>query len=333
MISRLHGILTIGIGAVILAAGVCAQTSDDQEPANRKTPETVIVTGQKSAQDVDTIVSQFIDVHAAKNRKTGQYMREARPICPVTLGLPPAFNAFVTARVRAVAVQVGAKTADPATCVPNVEILFTSEPEAVVKSLAQRTNGVILGTHYVHEAQRLMTITHPIQGWYVTGSRYDESSIAPVSTVDRQGNSKPADDKQPAVDDAYWNAPERTLLGSKIPMRRVSAIANVLIVADATKVAGEEIGPIADYIAMLSLSQPNSLDACNAFPSILDLMASGCDGHAKPKALTGSDMAYLKGLYADDLGAVNVSTQKDNIASGMKGNLGDQRPSKPAPLP
>ena len=30
-----------------------------------------------------------------------------------------------------------------------------------------------------------------------------------------------------------------------------------------------------------------------------------------------------KGLYTADLSTVNVSTQKDNIASGMKGNLGD----------
>jgi hypothetical protein len=88
-------------------------------------------------------------------------------------------------------------------------------------------------------------------------------------------------------------------------------------------IAGQEIGPIADYIAMLSLSQPNSLDECNDLPGILDLMASGCDARPKPVALTESDVAYLKGLYAADLGAVNVSTQKDNIASGMKGNLGD----------
>jgi hypothetical protein len=311
------GILSAGF---LLAPGAFAQSSAQ---SNQKPPETVVVTGQRSAQDVDTIVSQFIDVHAAKNRKTGQYMRDVRPICPVTLGMPPAFNAFVTARVRAVAIQVGAKTGDAGTCTPNVEILFTDEPEAVVKSLAARTNGVILGMHFVHETPRLMMITHPIQGWYVTGSRYDENSIEPVSTVDRQGNSKPADDKKPAVDDAYYNAPERTLLGSKIPMRRLSAIANVLIVADTKKVAGQEIGPIADYITMLSLSQPSSLDECNEFPSILDLMASGCDTRAKPTALTDGDMAYLKGLYAADLGATSVSVQKDNIASGMKGNLGD----------
>ena len=37
--------------------------------------------------------------------------------------------------------------------------------------------------------------------------------------------------------------------------------------------------------------------------------------------VTGSDMAYLKGLYAADLGATSVSVQKDNIATGMKGEL------------
>jgi len=106
-------------------------------------------------------------------------------------------------------------------------------------------------------------------------------------------------------------------------MRRISAIANALVVADLKKVGGLEIGPIADYITMLVLTEPRSLDDCNAFPSILDLMASDCQGRTKPVALTESDWAYLKGLYAADLGARTVSEQKDNIASGMKGNLGD----------
>ena len=318
-------VVTRLLGASILSAGVFLTTGALAQSAthtDQKPPDTVVVTGQRSAQDVDTVVSQFIDVHAAKNRKTGQYMRDVRPICPVTLGMPPAFNAFVTARVRGVAAQVGAKMGIAGTCVPNVEILFTDEPEATVQALAKRTNGVILGMHFIHEAPRLMMITHPIQGWYITGTRYDENAIEPVSSVDRNGNSTPGDDRKPAVDDAYYNAPERTLLGSKIPMRRLSAIANVLIVADTKKVAGQEIGPIADYIAMLSLSQPNSLDECNAFPSILDLMASGCDARAKPAALTDSDMAYLKGLYAADLSATSVSVQKDNIATGMKSEMG-----------
>lgn len=318
MVSRLAAAIVV----VLSAASALAQTPASPTPP--KSPETVVVTGQKLPEQLDTIVSQFIDLHAAKNRKTGQYMRDdVWPLCPITLGMPPAFDAFVTARVRAVAEKVGAKTDKKDACTPNVEILFTDDPEGVVRMLAERTRGAILGVHYVHEAKLLTRVTHPIQGWYVTATRYDENSIEPVSGIDRQGNTTPLDvKKNPTLDDAYFNAPEAKPLGSNIPMRRISAIANALVVADLTKVGGQEIGPIADYITMLVLSEPSSLDACNAFLSILDLMASDCQGRAKPTALTDSDWAYLKGLYAADLGARTVSEQKDNIATGMKGEMG-----------
>jgi len=312
---------------IVLAASAFAQTSP-------KPPETVVVTGQRvDDKTLNSIVSQFIDVHAARNRKTGQYMRDAAgPICPITEGLPPAFNAFVTARVLKVAHDVGAPTDAGGTCKPNVEILFTDQPQAVVDALAKRTNGAILGMHFVHESSELTLVKHPIQGWYVTGSRYAENAIEPVLSVSADGRTtKPGDDKSLGVDDAYRNAPERVFLGSKIPMRRVSTIVNALIIVDTSKLAGHEIGPVSDYIAMLALSQPASLDACNAFPSILDLMSDDCGAREKPQALTDSDIAYLKGLYTADLSAVNVSTQKDSIAGGMKDNLGD--PPKPAPRP
>lgn len=313
---------------VFLAGSAFAQTS--QKPS-----ETVVVTGQKPVDDatLNAVVSQFIDVHAAKNRKTGQYMRDAAgPVCPITEGLPPAFNAFVTARVLKVAHDVGAPTDKSGTCKPNVEILFTDQPQVVVDALAKRTGGAILGMHFIHESSRLMLVTHPIQGWYVTGSRYAENAIEPVLAVSADGRTtKPGDDKSLGVDDAYHNAPERVFLGSKIPMRRVSTIVNALIIVDTSKLAGHEIGPVSDYVTMLALSQPASLDACNAFPSILDLMSDDCGAREKPQALTEGDIAYLKGLYTADLGAVNVSTQKENIAGGMKGNLDD--PSKPAPRP
>ena len=110
--------------------------------------------------------------------------------------------------------------------------------------------------------------------------------------------------------------------GSRIPGERVSSIINVLIVADITKVGGGEIGPVADYVAMLALSEPASLDGCNALPSILDLESPDCGSRARPDRLTDSDMAYLKGLYAADLGATTNSMQKESIATGMEGQLG-----------
>ena len=312
MVARLLGASLISANVLLVCAAVAADSS---------TP-TVVVTGQRTTEDVDTVVSRFIDQHAAPNRKTGQYMRDdVWPICPVTLGLPPAYNAFVTSRVLAVATKVGAKVGG-AGCKSNVQILFTDQPHEVVEALSQKTRGAILGAHYVHETSQLLEVTHPIQAWYVTGTRYDENSISPVISVDRQSNTKPLDDKHIGMDDAYWNAPSHVALGSNIPMRRISAIANVLIIADLKAVGGSEIGPVADYIAMLALSEPRSLDDCNPLPSILDLMSTACAGRAKPVALTDNDWAYLKGLYTADLGARSVSEQKEGIENGMKGEMG-----------
>ena len=321
-IGRMSGASVVSAGiCLMLARGALAQ-SDASSSSAQKPPETVIVTGQRAAEDIDTIVSQFVDLHAAPNRKTGQYMRDdVGPICPLTLGLPPAFDAFVTARLLAVAAKVGAKTGDAGNCRANVEIFFTVEPEQVVQSLSDRTRGAILGVHYVHETRHLLEVTHPIQAWYVTGTRYDQNATVPVSTTSQNGTTQGADDRTPAIDAPYHNVPDRVAMGSRIPMRRVSAIANVLVVADIRQVAGRDIGPVSDYITMLALSEPASLDACNALPSILDLMAAGCDARARPAALTDSDMAYLKALYAADLGATTNSAQKNNIANGMEGNL------------
>jgi hypothetical protein len=326
MTGSLHLPSTYGLGVAVffmLAANAAAQTAGGQTPPLPQKPsETVVVTGRKSAPDIDTIVSQFVELHAAPNRKTGQFMRDdLGPVCPVTLGLPPAFNNFVTARIVAVAASVGAKTDPTGKCTPNVEILFTDQPEAVVKSLAERTRGAILGMHYVHEKPALLQITHPIQGWYLTGTRYDENTSDHVTSYGTDGTAKDANDRTPVIDSAYRRAPERLVLGSNIPLRRVSTIVNVLIVADIKQLGGHEIGPVSDYIAMLALSQPRALDDCNQLPSILDLMSAECSARAKPQALTPSDIAYLNALYAADLGATTISVQKDSITGGMKNRM------------
>jgi hypothetical protein len=315
------------------APALWAQTGSPPSAETQGKPETVVVTGHKPQQEIDAIVSQFVDLHAAPNRKTGQYMRDdIGPVCPMTLGLPDAFDAFVTARVVQVAASVGAKTDATGKCKPNIEILFTDRPEAVVKSLAERTRGAILGMHFVHETPRLLEVTHPIQGWYITATRLDDNAITPVTSTGMDGTTKgAADDTTPLPDSGYYSAPDRVGLGSRIPGRRISSITNVLIVADIRKVGGSEIGPVADYITMLALSKPRSLDDCNELPSILDLMSSDCGSRPKPEKLTDSDIAYLKGLYAADLGATTNSMQKVSIQNGMENELEDR--SKPATKP
>ena len=69
----------------------------------------------------------------------------------------------------------------------------------------------------------------------------------------------------------------------------------ITIVAEPARLADFEIGTLADYIAMLALSQPGSLDGCEAMPSITNLLSPGCNSIAR--TITDGDLAYLRGLY------------------------------------
>jgi hypothetical protein len=44
----------------------------------------------------------------------------------------------------------------------------------------------------------------------------------------------------------------------------------LILIVDTTKVVGDTIGAIADYLAMLTLSVAQSPDHCDPLPSILD---------------------------------------------------------------
>jgi hypothetical protein len=79
-----------------------------------------------------------------------------------------------------------------------------------------------------------------------------------------------------------------------------SELVHSLIIADANRVAGEKIDAVADYIAVLALSRWQGLDRCSAVPTILNLMADGCDAEDRPEAATPADLALLTGLYAVD---------------------------------
>jgi len=57
-----------------------------------------------------------------------------------------------------------------------------------------------------------------------------------------------------------------------------SAFYHILIVADPGKLQDHGIGPLADYIAMLALTQVNSLDGCKPLPSIVKHAGQGLRG-------------------------------------------------------
>jgi hypothetical protein len=79
-----------------------------------------------------------------------------------------------------------------------------------------------------------------------------------------------------------------------------SELVHSLIIADAGKVAGQKIDAVADYVAVLALSRWQGLDKCTGLPTILNLMAEGCDADERPDAATPGDLALLTALYTID---------------------------------
>ena len=301
MSAFLRTLALVGLAVAALASGVSAQP----KASGQSTVGEITVTGRRPADEdmIRTVIAPFVASHAARDRVSGLLIR-APPtgLCPVTLGLPPAFDDFVTRRIIEVAKQIGAAVEPPGKCHLNVEVLFTSQPQILIDALAERTRGEILGFHFVGEKQALIRMTRPVQAWYITGTAGDSRS--PDKRLDLDGTVS-SDHSQVRVDQAYGGGLD-TGTGSHVPPRNRSQFINVLIVADAGKLAGREIGPIADYVAMLALSQAQTLDACGALPSILDLMATGCPSH---QALTDSDLAFLKALYAADLSASSAAAR------------------------
>jgi hypothetical protein len=67
----------------------------------------------------------------------------------------------------------------------------------------------------------------------------------------------------------------------------------------------------------LALSVAQSPDHCDALPSVLDLLSSGCGTRTPPVAITAGDLAFLKALYYLNTG-LGPSLSRDQIADNVR---------------
>jgi hypothetical protein len=299
----------------IAAAAEPEPPADQQSPGASQPPATpnspqdytvaeVVVRGrQPTTRELAVMMERFVRDHGAASR-WGRIAYWRDPVCPLVVGLSSPFNAFVSRRIRDVAASVKARVGRDA-CRPNVIVIFTSEPQPLLNTVRQEAS-VMLGFHYAAQARRLATFDRPVKAWYATAS-YAEG--------------------QEVLDDPR-NAAPGGRLGSRLSAPLTTVFKNVLIVANSRVVAGREIGPVADYISMLSPSQARSLEGCQATPSVIDLLSPVCGDKSEATSLTAADRAYLEELYR---GAYDTlpSSQRTGIATGMTKKAVKERAAPP----
>jgi hypothetical protein len=281
----------------LLQSGAASQDAKPQShPYDSAPPETVVVTGHRPAEkSLKAVVWKFVYAHATYSPKIDQLTRWVDPVCPVVRNLPPGFDQFIIARIKAIAASVGAPVKDD--CTPNIEIIFTARPQTVMDGVAEN-DPRLLGYHFVHDTKKAAQVTQPIQAWYVTATSNE------IETY---------------LDDPYHGTPSGA--PGRLSHGLLSVFSHVLILANTDVLVGRPIGPVADYLAVLALSRSHAEDDCVQLPSILDLLSDDCP--EKPESLTIADKAYLEGLYLMDKKQIG-SLQRSNISEHMVRSLKDE---------
>lgn len=300
------------MAAAILVGRLAHAQAAPQSPAppSPTSVAPVIVTAAPKAPTAETptaAIQTYIRDHTVVGR-TDRVARWREPICPITFGGPDADNALVTSRIKEVATEAGARVDPSPKCAANVEVVFSAYPQQLINLIYKR-HPLYIGYHHASEIKALTTFDRPIRSWYATGTRG-------YSTGEPDQTSGGVGPGQRVLDESWAQSPSGDS-SSRMDASITSEFANVLIIIDQKKVAGDTIGSIADYAAMLALSQPAKQEGCGALDSILDLLAANCRAQAKPDALTTSDKLFLKALYAANLD-LNKSFADSRILQQMK---------------
>jgi len=270
--------------------------------ASAETPtENVTVTGTKLREEFHRFLKSFV----APTLRTDKIARWERRICPLVIGQNPSYEAFIRQRIRFVALSAGAPVNTDVSCKPNIEVIFTTTPQALMDNVRQHDVYWLGYAESAAQLDQLATVTHPVQAWYTTET-VDANGVRRVDTniISNIGGG------------AWMFEPPTYATGGLGRIRNEirSGFNHVLIVIDTTKLAGEKIVPLADYISMLALTQIKTPDSCQQLSSVANLLAANCDHPAD--GLTEFDIAYLQGLYKMDAGRY-LMFQRNDIASVM----------------
>jgi hypothetical protein len=297
------------IVGLMLAANLVAFSIARAQPVSPPV-ENVTVNGRRVP---DEEIHAFVASRTLPTFKLGKVARWEKSICPTAMGLKSDFTDFVKKRLKEIAAKVGAPLDPDANCQPNIQIVFTTSPQDLLNNI-RKNYEALLGYHDNDtQAQEMAKVTHPIQAWYSTvtidvrgAPHFDGGKIAGIGCLD-----------YPKCRINLSRASAYAVTGDRVGDGLHSGFHDVIIVIDPKKLGGYEIGALADYIAFLALTQPRSLDDCQALPSILNLLASGCTGADTTSEMRESDLGYLKGVYhMTDDGTLIV--QQNEVAYHVK---------------
>lgn len=299
---RIHPI-TLGLVA-FASVGLCQPAAAQPAKISGLPVESVTVVGVKPS---DETIKDFVETRATATPVLGKMARWTAKVCPITVGLGDKYAKYISQRIRDIAAAVGAPVSQDPQCRSNIEVVFTTTPQGLMDNV-RKGQALLLGYHHTGaQADALARVTHPIQAWYATesmdidGTRIVDDGKCGFNATTSLNTQTVATTPTGAM--ATAGSYQVTLpcavamhaSGSRVNNGLSSGFFNVIIVAEPARLYDYEVGSLADYIAMMALSQSASLDTCQQLPSISNLLAPDCG--SIPARITDGDLAYLRALY------------------------------------
>jgi hypothetical protein len=311
---------------LLVALPAAAQNAPAPAPVQQPAPgaaDDVTVTGAR-----EQAIAKFVETRAAATRFAGKIARWQARICPKVYGIPDNYAKFIVAKLNEVAKEAGAKTnVDPA-CRVNIQIVFTTSPQALMDNI-RKEHPNRLGYHdSLAQAEQMTQLKRPVHAFYTTQTT-DYRGQTQIDTKRRNGITLDMPTPPPQGQLAEGNSTIRMDLSNASGAGSVSGTRflgdgiqaefnHIVIVVDTTKVTDLEMGTLGDYIAMLALSQPERFDACQDLASITNLMITpACASANTVNQMSPHDISYLQGLYNMNI-AGSLRVQKSQITSKMK---------------
>jgi hypothetical protein len=264
--------------------------------------DTVVVTGstEETRRRIQTFVSKV-------TRADGDLIGRWRNlICPMVAGLSDEQARFVALRLIEVQNKVRRRKVDDTPCDPNLFVIVTDEAEQVVESW--RTGDPGMFRWKTREGVSRSNGTGPVRTWH--NAIMEPSDGGPATCAGPMTGGGP-------LDGDVSKAPCFKLRPSRIESSAVENISAVVVLVDTRAAGNVTLAQLADYLAMVSLSQLDLSADIGGVNSILRLFAEPRP-EALPTALTEWDYAFLNSLYHTRYAPMR---QRGDIAARMTREL------------
>jgi hypothetical protein len=268
-----------------VAAVACVAIASLTIATSRASPaqlDRITIEAGKKRQVLQHRVDHFVDSVVVQPWSEALY-RWNGPVCPLVAGLTREEGEFVLARISQAAVAARAPL-DGRVCRPNLYVLATDSPDLLLERWWARDRRMYTYERSGIEAVRSFVHSQrPIRVWYNT-----------VLSCGSGAPATPALSSVLGVDLPDLAPPACTLANSRLIRSSTgTSIESVIVIVDERQMKNVTIEQMADYIALVGLTDVR-LDT-DAVPesSILQLFG----GASAPRGLSAWDRALLYSVY------------------------------------